>query len=231
MPFAAKTPEQPFLKMKRHVLFDLDGTLIDSAPSILETFAEILQAKGIEPVFPLDNRIIGPPLRGVLQQLLGDDDPLLIQELSEDFIKRYDSHSYKRSVPYDGIEAMLGDLTSMNCKLYVVTNKRIVPTKRIIEHLGWSCHFQDRLYSADAFQPTLASKAQAIERVLSGHQIPKQDAIYIGDRSEDQEAAEACSLDFLPVNWGYGNWIDTPQHTNLLSKPRDCARLLSGTRN
>ena len=211
--------------------FDLDGTLIDSAPSIVDTLAAILQAKGIEPVSPVDSRIIGPPLRGVLKQLLGADDSLLIQELSEDFINRYDSAGYKRSVPYDGIEAMLGDLTSMNCKLYVVTNKRIAPTRRIIEHLGWSCHFQDRLYSADAFQPTLANKAQAIDRVLAEHKIPKQEGIYIGDRSEDQKAAEACSLDFLPVKWGYGNWIDTPQHTNLLSKPRDCARLLSGHRN
>jgi len=85
--------------MKHHILFDLDGTLIDSAPSILETFAAILEAKGIEPVFPLDNRIIGPPLRGVLQQLLGDDDSFLIPELSEDFINRYDTNGYKRSVP------------------------------------------------------------------------------------------------------------------------------------
>jgi phosphoglycolate phosphatase len=216
--------------MKQHVLFDLDGTLIDSAPSILETLAAILHAKGIEPCSSLDSRIIGPPLREVLQQLLGDDDSLLIQELSEDFIKRYDTHSYKRSVPYDGVEAMLGDLKSMNCKLYVVTNKRIAPTRRIIEHLGWSCHFQDRLYSADAFEPRLANKAHTIDRVLREHKIPKQEAIYIGDRSEDQEAAEACTLDFMPVNWGYGNWTDHEQSTKLLSKPRDCASRLSGNR-
>jgi phosphoglycolate phosphatase len=217
--------------MKKHVLFDLDGTLIDSAPSILETFADILQAKGIQPVASLDSRIIGPPLREVLELLLGAEDSVLIQELSEDFINRYDTHGYKRSVPYDGVESMLGDLTSMNCRLYIVTNKRIAPTRRIIEHLGWACHFQDRLYSADAFEPRLASKAHAIDRVLSEHKIPKQEAIYIGDRSEDQEAAVACSLDFIPVNWGYGVWIDAHQSKNLLSKPRDCAQLISGNRN
>lgn len=212
--------------MKRHILFDLDGTLIDSASSVIETLETTLKAKGIEPVSPLDRGIIGPPLREVLERLIGADDAALTQELTEDFIKCYDTRGYKRSLPYDGIDDMLVELSTMNCDLYIVTNKRIVPTRLIVEHLGWSRFFKDRVYSADAFQPRLDSKAQCIERVLDVHRIAKPDAIYIGDRAEDQDAAESCSLDFLPVNWGYGNWSDSRQGTSLPTKPSDCASML-----
>ena len=78
-----------------HILFDLDGTLIDSAPAILASFQAAFAASGVTPVRPISNDIIGPPLTETLQLLAGNTDATLIARLSEAFKASYDSSGYQ----------------------------------------------------------------------------------------------------------------------------------------
>ena len=78
-----------------HILFDLDGTLIDSAPAILASFQAAFAASGVTPVRPISNDIIGPPLTETLQLLAGSTDATLIARLSEAFKASYDSSGYQ----------------------------------------------------------------------------------------------------------------------------------------
>lgn len=188
----------------QHILFDLDGTLIDSAPAILASFREAFAQTGVAPVRTVDESVIGPPLTETLQLLAGSDDPALIARLAEAFKASYDSEGYKATAAYAGVGDLLQTLAGAGLRLSIATNKRIHPTRLILEHLGWLDHFA-HIYALDLFTPRLPDKAAMIGRLLADQAIPKTQAIYIGDRSEDGESADANGLPFIAVTWGYGS--------------------------
>jgi phosphoglycolate phosphatase len=184
------------------ILFDLDGTLINSAPSILQSFAAVLQAHGLQAQEPLGPHLIGPPLAATLQRITGVDDPQLLAQWARTFKSHYDTAGYQGSVVYPGVGQALRALQATGATLVIVTNKRIHPTRLIVRHLGWQDIFAG-VYAADAFDPPLAGKAAVITRALELHGIRPHQAIYVGDRSEDAEAATAAGLRFAWAPWGY----------------------------
>lgn len=188
----------------QHIIFDLDGTLIDSAPAILASFREAFAQAGLAPVRAIDDSIIGPPLTETLQLLAGSHDPALIARLSEAFKASYDSEGYKATAAFDGVGALLASLAGAGRTLSIATNKRIHPTRLILDHLGWRRHFT-HIYALDRFPVRLPDKAAMIGRLLADQGIPHAEAIYIGDRSEDGESADANGLPFVAVTWGYGS--------------------------
>lgn len=187
-----------------HVLFDLDGTLIDSAPAILASFREAFTSTGVTPVRSIDERVIGPPLTETLQLLSGSDDPALIGRLADAFKASYDSDGYKATAAYAGVGELLAQLAAAGRQLSIATNKRIHPTRLILAHLGWQDYFS-HVYALDLFTPRLPDKAAMIARLLADQNIAGDQAIYIGDRSEDGESADANCLPFIAVTWGYGS--------------------------
>ena len=189
----------------RHILFDLDGTLIDSAPSILSGFARVLDQHGISPRCELTQALIGPPLLETLRLISGIDDPEILQRLAHDFKSYYDEIGYKETREYPGTTLSLRGFAAEGAQLYVVTNKRIVPTRRIISFLGWSDLFKG-LYSPDKFVPKLASKSETIDFVKKKHMLNPTQSIYVGDTPQDLEAARENGIEFLAANWGYGSW-------------------------
>lgn len=187
-----------------HIIFDLDGTLIDSAPAILASFREAFAQTGIAPVRSIDESMIGPPLTETLEILSGSADPALIGRLADAFKASYDSAGYKATAAYEGVGELLAGLASAGLTLSIATNKRIHPTRLILEHLGWRDHFA-HVYALDLFSPRLPDKAAMIGRLLADQGIVNEQAIYIGDRSEDGESADANGLPFIAVTWGYGS--------------------------
>lgn len=188
----------------QHILFDLDGTLIDSAPAILASYREAFSRCDVTPARTIDESIVGPPLVETLQLLTGSHDPALIERLAEAFKASYDSEGYKQTAAYAGIGTMLQALRNAGLQLSIATNKRILPTRLILDHLGWLDHFE-HLYALDLFEPRLPHKAAMIARLLADKEIPKDASIYIGDRSEDGESADANGLPFIAATWGYGS--------------------------
>ncbi len=189
-----------------HLLFDFDGTLIDSAPSILAGFATVLERHGVTPRVPLDSNLIGPPLLPTLQRISGVEDQTALQDMAATFKGWYDTEGYRHTVVYPDIDAALHELAAC-ARLYIVTNKRIHPTRQILGHLGWTSLFAG-VYAQDAFEPPLPSKAAVIGQVLGEHDIDPAAALYIGDRAEDGQAATANGLAFAWAAWGYGVELD-----------------------
>lgn len=188
------------------IIFDLDGTLVDSAPSILAGFKAVVERHGAVPRVPLDSRLIGPPLLPTLQRISGEDDAAALDAMATTFKHWYDHEGYTQTEVYPGVDAALRALAA-RAALYIVTNKRIRPTRQILTHLGWTPLFVG-VYAQDAFEPALPSKAAVIARALVLHDIAPATALYIGDRAEDGEAATANGVPFAWAQWGYGADLD-----------------------
>ena len=186
------------------VLFDLDGTLIDSAPAILASYRDAFASTGHRPVIAIDAGIVGPPLLETLRMLAGTCDAAVIDALAAGFKASYDSSGYRQTAAYTGVDAMLRRLRAAGCTLSIATNKRLLPTRLILEHLGWSGHFA-AVYALDLFEPRLPDKAAMIARLLQDRGIARADAVYVGDRGEDGESADANQLPFIAATWGYGS--------------------------
>ena len=109
------------------VVFDLDGTLINSAPGILNGFATAFTRLGVTPLSPWSTTLIGPPLLQTIAQQCGSQDPVLLESLRAAFIEYYDSDGFRLSTPYHGIHDQLKKLQSLGIRLFIATNKRIDP--------------------------------------------------------------------------------------------------------
>src|SRR5262245_15526300 len=117
--------------MIRAVLFDLDGTLIHSAPGIIGCFEEVLEAAGRAPVERVDQRVIGPPLLATLKRLTGLGDGPQLDAIAAAFRARYDSSGVLLADPYPELVDVLQSIAKSGTKAFVVTNKRIAPTRLI----------------------------------------------------------------------------------------------------
>ena len=194
--------------MNEHIIFDLDGTLIDSAPSIVESFIYAVASLGITPSKTITSEVVGP-----LRMLAGQDDSELLQQLAAKFKAHYDTEGYKKATVFPGVEALLNTLSQSGATLYIATNKRDLPTQKVMKHLNWGHYFKG-VFSLDTYMPPLAAKPLMVARILDDYQIDPAQAIYIGDRYEDGLAADHNHLDFVMVTWGYADQVKTQLKAN-----------------
>ena len=187
---------------KKYILFDLDGTIIDSAESILSSFDKVFQKHKITPLKKLDKHIIGPPLNETFINLIEKPTDKLINSMVKDFKFFYDKEDYKLSRLFPEILECLKLLKNQNKILIIITNKRKAPTKKIIKLLNLDEVFKSS-YSLDSFNPKMKSKFNVIKEVLSLERINPKKAIYVGDRIEDGEASNKNNIEFIMVPWGY----------------------------
>lgn len=214
--------------MKKHLIFDLDGTLIDSAPSILEGYAHAFKTTGTPLKVPLTSDVIGPPLIESLSILSGRDDEALLQTLASVFKQHYDSIGYLKSVVFEGVTDMLQQLHNEGYQLYIATNKRYFPTEKIIRHLQWD-HFFQGVFALDYFQPALNCKADMVGRIVQDLALPIDECLYIGDRLEDGMAADAHEMDFVLVTWGYAADATLKKaHWQSCTEVNDLPKLIAG---
>lgn len=190
---------------QRSIVFDLDGTLVDSAPGVLAAFAQAFASRGLEPVVPLDRRVVGPPLRRTLELLAGRGDPELLDDLGARFRAAYDGELCAAAEPYPGIREALARLSASGTGLYIATNKREMPTMRLVAALGWERLFRGIRCSDTGGAAAAPDKRQTLATLVQDHAIEVASALMVGDSIDDAEAAAHSALGFVGVSWGYGS--------------------------
>lgn len=186
-----------------NIVFDLDGTLVDSAQSILECFRLTLAAKNYPLGVLMDQSLVGPPLRETMKFLSNERNPLKLDALVTEFKSQYDSGVCNLAAPYPGAEELLSNLKKSNKKIFIVTNKRHNPTIQIISNFGWS-NLIDDIYTIDYPSIDFKNKALVIRQLLSDYSLEKAKSCYVGDRIDDYAAASENGLKFIHALWGYG---------------------------
>jgi len=184
-----------------NIIFDLDGTLINSSSGILRAVELAFDSCELEMQLPLNNELVGPPLTELLVKLSGTSDEVLISRLTAAFKSSYDSEGYKETSIFDGVENMLKSLKHQGFHLFIATNKRMLPTQKILELFNWSDLF-DGVYALDLCKEA-SNKSDLISYVLKQHELDVHHSIYVGDTVPDKIAALANGLKFVMVSWGY----------------------------
>lgn len=181
------------------ILFDLDGTLINSAPGIHACLQHALKSLGLPPAQKeaLD-ATIGLPLDEAMERVL--DVPLaLVSQASQ----AYRDHWYIGGVDawswYPQMEPLLEYLTQNSKKCVLATAKAQVGAENSLKRIGWA----DRFHAASGTQPGETGKAGVVKRALAT--LSAEDtAVMVGDRIPDALAAQANGIPFIKVGWGYG---------------------------
>ena len=189
------------------VLFDLDGTLIDSGPSILAALRKALAEEGV-PALPPDaeRSLLGPPLYRALPPLVGDAADRVVRTYRRIFVA--EGFAY-RAQAYPGIEALLDGLARHQVRLAVSTSKLETSAVIILEHLGLAGRFATICGDTqDAGRPTKAEViAETLRRIgESPRRIGESPlTMMVGDRSHDVIGAREQGLSCLGAGWGYGS--------------------------
>jgi phosphoglycolate phosphatase len=210
----------------KSIIFDLDGTLIDSSTGILWALKTAFSQCKVSPLSPWSPSLIGPPLRQIISQQSESQDSLLLDSLCSSFINLYDSNGYRLSNPYNGVEPLLDELLEKGCRLFIVTNKRIVPTNKILNYLNWNSKFEG-VFGIDSFVDIqFAKKENIISRITIDFKLAKKNTLYIGDRLEDYEAAVSSEIEFVNVTWGFGESHGLLPKNNKTATSADALRKL-----
>ena len=187
--------------MWKTILFDLDGTLTDSAPGITNSVAHALAHFGIheEPGNLL--KFIGPPLNESLPEFYGFT-PEQTTEAVVVFREYFVEKGWCENAPYPGAADLLRDLRAAGKQLMVATSKPEVQAVRILKHFGLAEYF-DHICGAPPGNEDGAKKSAVILRALEWAEDVSQ-AVMVGDRRHDVAGAKETGLPCIGVLYGYG---------------------------
>jgi phosphoglycolate phosphatase len=146
-------------------------------------------------------RYIGPPLRWTMRQLLGSEDPELIEQGVNYYRERYGDGSLLDNVVYDGIPPLLETLRAEGYPLYVVTSKPTHFARMIVEHLGLAPYFI-QIFGPE-FDGQFDDKADLLAYVLKVLQADPARGIMIGDRFTDVLAGKRNGVRTIALTYGF----------------------------
>jgi phosphoglycolate phosphatase len=144
--------------------------------------------------------------------LTGVDDADVLKKITQIFMTYYDELGYKKTKIYSDVLPSLTRLFAEGRQLYIATNKRTVPTLKILNMFNIENIFAG-IYASDTFSSSMSEKSETIKKLLTIHEIASNFAWYIGDRAEDAVAASKNGLKFAFAEWGYG---DKEEASNVL---------------
>jgi phosphoglycolate phosphatase len=188
------------------VVFDLDGTLIDTAPDLIETLNVILRNERL-PAVPYEEArlMIGGGARRMLELGLKADgrnasDPEL-ERMFKDFLKYYAEHIADRSQPFPGLEGALDVLAAKGCKFAVCTNKLESLSRQLLDALNMTARFEF-ICGQDTFG-SMKPDPEVLRRTIqkSGGDISR--AVMVGDSATDINTAKAAKVPVVAVDFGY----------------------------
>lgn len=208
------------------IVFDLDGTLIDSAPDLQKIANDLLQADGYAPISVAETRsFIGNGASVFVEKMCDargvpkNSEPQYIDA----FLKAYQS-AFDLTDPYPGVRSALEKLKAQNHKLGICTNKPIGPCQAVLSHLKL-IEFFDAIIGGDSLpvrKPDPATLFAAFD-ILQGDVF-----VYVGDSEVDAETAQRAKIPFLLFTEGYRKTsVDQIPHTAPFAHFRELEGLIA----
>ncbi|MCJ1887805.1 N-acetylmuramic acid 6-phosphate phosphatase MupP [Pseudomonas sp. LA21] len=216
-------------RMLKAVLFDMDGTLLDTAPDFIAVCQAMLKAHGRAPI---DDQRIQDVVSGGARAMVAatfDMDPEApgFEPLRQEFLDRYQEHCAVFTRPYDGMPELLASIEQSRLIWGVVTNKPVRFAAPIMEQLGLA----ER--SAVLVCPDHVTRSKPDPEMLllacSQLKVDPSEVLFIGDDLRDIESGRAAGTKTAAVRYGYIHPDDNPAHWGadvIVDQPRDLLAVL-----
>ena len=186
------------------LIFDLDGTLVDSKQDLIDS---VNAARGYMGMAPLPGETVaayvGRGAMALIQSALGESaSQAEVDKAHAFFIQYYGEHMLDKTVLYDGVRETLHSLRERGHLLAVLTNKPVRFSERMMDALGLGKHFV-RIYGGNSFDPKKKPDPVGIHALLAETGVPKERTIMVGDSVVDVRTARNAGVRACGVAWGF----------------------------
>ena len=186
------------------IIFDLDGTLLNTIDDLANSMNIVLEQHGF-PVHPIEKYkyFVGNGMDNLTRKVLPPKctDENFIKTFLEEFQNQYNKTWHTCTKPYPGIEKLLENLEARGIKMSVLSNKTDQFTQIIIDYYFGLKHF-DFVYGARIGVPKKPDPTAALE-IARGSNIQPSDYLYLGDSGVDMQTANAAGMYALGATWGF----------------------------
>ena len=185
----------------RHIFFDLDGTLTNSAPGITNSIIYARKKWGLEPGTNADYlKFIGPPMPQSYEEYWGFSHEDAVRFLA-DYREYFADKGLFENEVYPGIPELLQALKATDKRLYIATTKPTGFSERIAERFGFAQYF-DVISGSSLTKDN--TKFDVIRNARDACGVDMTDAVMVGDKSHDVEGAHQHGIPCIGVTWGFG---------------------------
>lgn len=197
------------LELPQCILFDLDGTLVDSLPGIEFSVKQAFSICGLPLAIHNLRELVGPPIRTILSRAGNVVEGAALDTLEREFRASYDKEGWYRSSSYAETPLALQKLREQGHRLFVVSNKPRHISLRILEREGILGYFE-AVVTRDSRSPHYSAKDEMIETLLADRYIAHDDCVVVGDTIDDANAAVKVGIRFVFMTHGYGSLAQIP---------------------
>lgn len=213
--------------MIKNVVFDLDGTLLDTSEGIIRSVRYTVEQLGYEEL-DYDSLLtfVGPPVQNSFKKHFGCNDEEA-QKAANVFRDYYKKEALLLAKPYDGIYELCEQLKSKGIKMAVATYKREDYALKLLNHFGFD-KYCNPMHGAD--NNNLLKKEDIIRMCLEEMDAAQEETVLIGDTDNDAKGALKAGINFIAVTYGFGfksesDLMDFP-HTGVADNPIDVLKYL-----
>lgn len=205
------------------VLFDLDGTLLDSAPDFVATIAVLRSRRGEPPMMPDALRPhVSKGARAMIAAAFPALDEAEREVLVQPFLDVYRQELGRHGAPFEGVEALLAAIEDSGSRWGIVTNKPEALARALMPLLGWETRCAV-LVGGDTL-PVRKPDPEPLLHAARAQGLGATDCAYVGDDERDIQAARAAGMPSIAALWGYRLESDDPvtwQATTIADGPAD----------
>jgi phosphoglycolate phosphatase len=185
------------------VIFDLDGTLIDSLPDIAASVNHVRNLYGLEPL-NLDEmrQLVGKGARSLIERALPQAPEELVDEALDLYLSHNLEHIVDRTHPYPGVAETLAELADRGFDLCVLSNKNVALCREVLAHLGLA-RYLPAVYGADSF-PFKKPSPEPVLALLREYRVGAGECVLVGDSINDMAAGQGAGILTVGCTYGYG---------------------------
>jgi phosphoglycolate phosphatase len=202
--------------MKKLVIFDLDGTLLNSIADLAVAVNQALEKCG----FPTHEEdayrfMVGDGVMKLFERALpeGEKSEENVLRIREHFMPFYEVHNADLSRPYDGVLKLLAELKKRGLRMAVASNKYHTATLKLVAHYFHDTPFEIVLGNREGVP--VKPNPQIVEEILEHTGVAKSEALYVGDTNVDMKTAINAEVECVGVAWGFRPKVELAAHNPL----------------